>query len=326
MLRRWTYQILCVLLLQGVAYAQLTTGTVQGTVQDPSGAIVPGVELTLLNVDTNLTLVQRSNNLGTYVFGNVPPGTYVLLAKLENFKTSETTGLVVEVNRNTVVNVAIEPGDLAESVEVSAGADIIDTQSSVVRTNIGSKLITELPSNSRNPLQFAELAPGVDLNTGSLTGGSQLLGLGGVTANVSGARQQQNTFYLDGADNSAIRLNEGLQAPNVEAIAGSAGGHQQQLGRIRTAAGRLFQHHHQGRYQRSSRQLLLLFPRWRLQRQRVAAQQTGSRDARGPDAPVGRHRRRSYFAEQDVLLRLLSALHRPEHHHQLDGALSEPNG
>jgi hypothetical protein len=218
MLRRLTSAILGVFLVHAVAFAQLTTGTVQGTVQDPSGAVVPGVELSLLNVDTNLTLVQRSNNSGAYVFSNVPPGTYVLLAKLENFKTSETTGLVVEVNRNTVVNVAIEPGNLAESVEVSAGADIIDTQSSVVRTNISSRMITELPSNSRNPLQFAELAPGVDLNTGSLTGGSQLLGLGGVTASVSGARQQQNTFYLDGADNSAIRLNEGLQAPNVEAI------------------------------------------------------------------------------------------------------------
>jgi hypothetical protein len=219
MLRRLTYSILCLLLLQGAAYAQLTTGTVQGTVQDQSNAIVPGVELALLNVDTNLALTQHTNNLGAYVFSNVPPGTYRLRAILDGFKTAETTGLVVEVNRNTVVNVTIEPGDLKESVQVVAAADIIDTQSSVVRTNIASKMITELPSDSRNPLGFAEMAPGVDLNANALTGGSQMLGLGGVSANVSGARQQQNTFYLDGADNSSIRLNEGLQAPNVEAIA-----------------------------------------------------------------------------------------------------------
>lgn len=221
MRRMWTCLILGVLLpllVQGVAFAQLTTGTVQGTVQDQSGAIVPGVELDLLNVDTNLTLTQHSNDVGAYVFSNVPPGKYRLRAILESFKTSDTNNLVVEVNRNTVVNVTIEPGDLKESVEVTASTDIIDTQSSVVRTNIGSKLITELPSDSRNPLGFAELAPGVDLNSSSLTGGSQVLGLGGVSANVSGARQQQNTFYLDGADNSSIRLNEGLQAPNVEAI------------------------------------------------------------------------------------------------------------
>ena len=219
MLRRLIYPILSILLLPGIADAQLTTGTVQGTVQDPSGAIVPGVEMALLNVDTNLTLTQHTNDVGTYVFSNVPPGTYRLRAILDGFKTADTTGLVVEVNRNTVVNVKIEPGDLKESVQVVAAADIIDTQSSVVRTNIGTEMITELPSDSRNPLGFAELAPGVDLNTNSLAGGSQMLGLSGVSANVSGARQQQNTFYLDGADNSSIRLNEGLQAPNVEAIA-----------------------------------------------------------------------------------------------------------
>jgi hypothetical protein len=122
-----------VLLFQALTYAQLTTGTVQGTVQDPSGAIVPGVELALLNVDTNLTFTQHTNDLGAYVFSNVPPGTYRLRAILESFKTSDTTGLVVEVNRNTVVNVTIEPGDLKESVQVVAAADIIDTQSSVYR-------------------------------------------------------------------------------------------------------------------------------------------------------------------------------------------------
>ena len=218
MLRSFVCLALGVLILQGLVYAQLTTGTVQGTVQDPSGAVAPRVELTLWNVDTNLTLVQQTNSVGAYVFSNVPPGAYRLSAKLEGFKTSETTGLVVEVNRNTVVNITIEPGDLTQRVEVNAAADIIDTQSSVVRTNIGAKLITELPSDSRNPLKFAELAPGVELQTGSLTSGSQVLGLGGVRANVSGARQQQNTFYLDGADNSTIRQNEGLQVPNVEAI------------------------------------------------------------------------------------------------------------
>src|SRR5688572_2047382 len=218
-LRLFTCLVVWVLMLQALPYAQLTSGTVQGTVQDPSGAIVPGVEMALLNVDTNLALTQHTNEVGTYVFSNVPPGTYRLRAILDGFKTADTTGLVVEVNRNTVVNVNIEPGDLRENVQVVAAADIIDTQSSVVRTNIGTKLIAELPTESRNPLAFAELAPGVDLNASSLTGGSQMLGLGGVSANVSGARQQQNTFYLDGADNSSIRLNEGLQAPNVEAIA-----------------------------------------------------------------------------------------------------------
>jgi len=140
--------------------AQLTTGTVQGTVQDPSGAVVPAVELTLLNINTNLTLTQQSGPVGAYIFSNVPPGNYRLRAKLQNFKTSEISGIPVEVNRSTVIDVTIQPGDLTQKLEVSAAAEIIDTQSAVVRTNVDSRMITELPSSSRNPLAFAEMAPG----------------------------------------------------------------------------------------------------------------------------------------------------------------------
>ncbi|MDX2151303.1 MAG: carboxypeptidase regulatory-like domain-containing protein [Bryobacteraceae bacterium] len=207
------------LLLAATVYAQLTTGTVQGRVIDPSGAVVAGVELSLVQTATNLTFQQTTNAEGLYVFNNVPPGEYSLRTKYASFKSTVINNINVEVNRNTSIAVTIEPGDLQQRVEVNAAAEIIDTQSAVVRTNIGAQMLTVLPSPSRNPLAFAEMAPGVNMNTGALTGGSQVLGLTGVSANVSGGRQQQNTFYLDGADNSTIRRNEGLQMPNVEAIA-----------------------------------------------------------------------------------------------------------
>lgn len=199
--------------------AQLTTGTIQGRVLDSSGATVGGVELELTQVSTNFVLRQTSNAEGLYVFKSVPPGEYSLRTRFAGFKSTAISGLSVEVNRVTSLDVTIQPGDVQQAIEVSAAAEIIDTQSSVVRTNVGSKFLTDLPSSSRNPLSFAEMAPGVSMNTGALTGGSQVLGLSGVSANVAGGRQQQNTFYLDGADNSTIRRNEGLQVPNVEAIA-----------------------------------------------------------------------------------------------------------
>lgn len=206
-------------LLSTTLMGQLTVGTVQGRVLDKSGAVVAGVQVELTNTATKLILQQTSNAEGLYNFASAPPGEYVLTTRFASFKSAVIKGIVVEVNRVTSLDVTIEPGDLVQRVEVNAASEIIDTQSSVVRTNVGQKLLTDLPSSSRNPLAFAELAPGVTINTGGLTGGSQLLGQTGITASVSGSRQQQNTFYLDGADNSSIRRNEGLQMPNVDAIA-----------------------------------------------------------------------------------------------------------
>jgi hypothetical protein len=198
---------------------QQTTGTILGTVTDTSAAVVPGVRLELTNVETNSAFRQTSGTAGTYIFNAVPPGSYQLTAQLEGFKMSKATAIQVEINRNTVIDIVIEPGQLTQTVDVRAGIETIDTQSAAVKTNVSSQLIVELPSTSRNVLQMAQMAPGVEVSLGSLTGGSQMLSSGGIAANVGGGRQQQNTFYLDGSDNSGPIQNLGLQMPNPEAVA-----------------------------------------------------------------------------------------------------------
>ena len=216
-----SHLVLCsgLMILSGaVLSAQLTTGTVQGKVTDRSGAVVQGAELVLTNVETNLVFRQSSADLGNYVFNFVPPGSYTLAARMAGFRSSSVTGILVEVNKNAVVDFTLDVGAVTESVEVSASAEIVDTQSAAVKTNVGAKMITELPTVNRNPLEMAELAPGVIVNSGGFTGGSQMLSSNGMSANVSGGRQQQNTFYLDGADNSGAFRNLGLQMPNTEAV------------------------------------------------------------------------------------------------------------
>lgn len=200
------------------AFAQQATGTVQGVVLDQSAAIVPGVELTLLNVATGVATVQRSNDQGFYTFTAVQPGTYTLTAARQSFKTSEVRDIAVAVARQTVVDVVIQAGGVEETVTVSASAELIDTRSAVVGTNVQSRTVLAIPLASRNSLVAAELAPGVSVSTGALTGGSQMLGQDGVRANASGSRQQLNTFYLDGADNSGPLKNFGLQVPNPETV------------------------------------------------------------------------------------------------------------
>jgi hypothetical protein len=211
--------LLCLLALTPApADAQQTTGTVQGKVLDQTGAVVPGADLQLTNVETGLSLRQQTSAEGVYVFNLVPPGLYRIKAAASAFKNSETTGVAVEINKNTVIDITLEPGAVSETVTVSAGQERIDTQSAALKTNVNSRVLLELPLSSRNPVAVAELAPGVDVQTGGLTGGSQMISPNGMTANVSGGRQQQNTFYLDGADNSGALRNTGLQMPNPEAI------------------------------------------------------------------------------------------------------------
>ncbi len=211
--------ILTLILFAAALRGQVTTGTVQGTVTDSSGAVVPGVSLELVNAATNQRHSARSNDSGVYVFHLLPPGSYQLRAAFQGFRTAQVSGIQVEIGNNTIIDVTLQPGEVSQSVEVTAALESIDTQAASVKANVSSRLFANLPLGSRNAPRFAELVPGVEMQTGSMTGGSQLLGTDGASANVAGGRRQQNTFYLDGADNSNVRRNSSLQMPNVDAIA-----------------------------------------------------------------------------------------------------------
>lgn len=202
-----------------VLYAQVTTGSVQGVVTDSSGAVIQGADLELVNLSTNAAHAARTNDSGAYVFHLIPPGAYRLRVTYKGFRTAQVNGITVEIGRNAIIDVTLQPGEIAQSIQVEAALENVDTQSASVKANVSSRMFSGLPLGSRNPLRFAELVPGVEMQTWSMTGGSQLLGADGASANVAGGRRQQNSFYLDGADNSNVRRNSSLQMPNVNAIA-----------------------------------------------------------------------------------------------------------
>lgn len=220
MLYKITFQTFLTLALFASALsAQVTTGSVQGTVTDSSGAVVTGASLELVNTETNSKYTAQSNDSGIYVFHLLPPGQYQMRASYPGFRAAQVSGVTVEIGRNTIIDVTLQPGDVSQSIEVTATLENVDTQSASVKANVSSRMFGNLPLGSRNPLRFAELVPGVEMQTGSMKGGSQMLGANGASANVAGGRRQQNTFYLDGADNSNVRRNSSLQMPNVDAIA-----------------------------------------------------------------------------------------------------------
>src|SRR5215471_11636163 len=106
------------LLLASSLFAAETTGTVQGTVTDLTGGVLPGASIALINRDTGVRTVQTSNATGLYVFNLVPPGTYNVTGTLQGFRATTKTGLVVEINTTVRADLSLNVGTQAESIEV----------------------------------------------------------------------------------------------------------------------------------------------------------------------------------------------------------------
>jgi hypothetical protein len=208
--------LLLTLFLGHAAMGADTTGTVVGTVADPSHAAIPGVEVRLVNENTNIVTVQQSNPEGGFLFNLVLPGRYTIAASAEGFRKSAVSGIVVEVNKNTRVDLTLDLGELSQTVEVTASAGRIDSVSAQVSTNVARTYVSELPTSTRSVLSFAELAPGVQLQNTSIL--PYLIGVVGTSALVNGNRTGGNVFYLDGSDNSGAFQNTAFQFPNPESV------------------------------------------------------------------------------------------------------------
>ncbi len=208
------------LLVVAPVWGDSTTGTVHGVVKEQSGGVIPGVEVLLINQGTNVRTTVLSDDEGGFVLNLVPPGQYALEVSHPGFRTAVVKGVLVEINKNTRVDVLLTVGELSNSIEVLASATTqrIDTRSAQVGTNVAEHYVSELPSFSRNALEYALMAPGVELDTSQIAGGSQVLNIQGTYASVNGNRNQRNSFYLDGSDNSGSYRNSALQFPNPDAV------------------------------------------------------------------------------------------------------------
>jgi len=198
----------------GCATAQvLPVGTVDGTVKDPSGAVLPGVKVTLTNRDTQQERAAATSESGYYFFPLVAPGSYQVSAQKEGFKRAEQQA-VVETGRRTTADLGLEIGQVTESVEVQAQTPLLETSTAVVSRNISRRFIQELPLLGRNPLKLILLSAGVTANT---TTNSNLLDISGSSyVSANGANNRQNEFLMDGIPNNVSdRVN---YIPPVDAV------------------------------------------------------------------------------------------------------------
>ncbi len=201
-------------LLSSTAWAQ-GTGTIYGTIIDPSGLPVPNCKVKGVLLERTVIRTAITSAEGYYVLPSAPVGTYTISAEAAGFKSYTRTGVVLTTDQNVRVDVKLEIGSVTQSVEVSAAAPLVDTRSSTLGTLIDSRRITDLPLNGRNILQLAVLLPGTtQVNAAQMFTGYA----SGPTMSVSGSRTNENVFLFDGSLYHQLYRNTGLNYPPPDAM------------------------------------------------------------------------------------------------------------
>ena len=187
---------------------------IQGTVTDPSGAVLAGVKLTATNVGTNLSYIVDTQADGNYVLLNLPIGAYRVSAEHSGFRTYTASGITLVLDQVYALNIKMELGQISEQVLVEAARVQVETVNTQLGTVITGDTIVDMPLNGRNWTQLQLLEPGV-------MGGSDRFGngTGGTSFSTNGSQTQQNSFLINGQDSNDLPLNTALIIPSPDAIA-----------------------------------------------------------------------------------------------------------
>jgi hypothetical protein len=210
--------------LASIAGAQaVAIGSVSGAVTDQSGSLVPGATVLMTETDKAAVHTITTNTDGRYSFNNLPAGPYRLEVKANGFKDYRQVGIILQVAENLTQNVALQVGSLNETVEVQAGASMVETRDSSISQVIEQQRIVDLPLNGRNLtslLMISGVATGtMTLNGGDLTGSKNMGGSAGSGQfSVAGGAANGLNYLLDGGDNNDSFSNVNLPIPFPDAV------------------------------------------------------------------------------------------------------------
>ncbi|HET6177497.1 MAG TPA: carboxypeptidase regulatory-like domain-containing protein [Candidatus Sulfotelmatobacter sp.] len=197
--------------------AQGTTGRVLGKVADPSGAILAGVKVTLVNEATNVSRDTTTNQNGDYDFVEVPVGTYRVEFDFTGFKKNIRRGVALDINQVITLNMTMQLGATQEVVDVTSEAPLVETTSTQLGAVVGDRAVSQLPLNSRDTYQFLQLQPGVMSTVGSsnsIVYGSNNAG----AVSVNGGRGRSNNFSVNGGDANDQFVNLPTVQPSPDSI------------------------------------------------------------------------------------------------------------
>ena len=216
-LRTFCAFLVALVLGAGHVYAQAgATAQITGTVRDSSGGVLPGVDVSATQTQTNFSRSSVTDENGNFTLTNLPIGPYRLQAMLSGFRTFQQTGIVLTVNANPEIAIEMGLGELTETVSVEAATPLVETRSPSLGSVIDNERIEELPLNGRNATDLIALSPaavpqpGLNATSRSMAGGQAFAVAGGQGFGVA--------YLLDGATHNNPYDNLNLPLPFPDAL------------------------------------------------------------------------------------------------------------
>lgn len=217
--------LLGLLLITSIMYGQIRSGTIAGTVKDPTGAVVANADVVVTEQGTNVATATKTNEAGNYTVPYLPAGNYTVSVTVPGFLTYRQTQIPLATAQSVRVDVELKVGGVEQAIEVTADAAQIQTDSSTVQGAMQSEMITNIPNISQNPLFYAMLQAGVvPRNAASDSTSLNSFGIGTngrrqwSALGVNGGRAFTNDIQLDGLPVMGGGYNEASVVPNTEGL------------------------------------------------------------------------------------------------------------
>ena len=211
------------LMFPAIASAQLSNAAINGTVQDNSGAVIPGATVVLHNIAQNVDRSVTTNGVGSYVILDIIPGNYDLSVSKEGFTAARQSDITLVVNQTATVNITLSPGVVTQTVNVQASAVALEASTAELGVAIVKTEVNDLPLNGRNFTQLLNLTPGVSTvnvsQNSSGAGGIWSTPIGTFTyPAVNGQTNRSDLFYVDGINDQGSFGSTYVVAPVVDDI------------------------------------------------------------------------------------------------------------
>jgi hypothetical protein len=210
--------VVCFLLAAYPIYSQTTFGSIVGTVTDPSGAAVANTEVVLTNLGTNTKRTGTTNSDGLYQFVNLPPSQYSVAITKTGFTKVLRSPITVQTETTTTINIALQVGDVSQTVEVTAQTPLLQTETSSLGQVVDQRKTNELPLNGRNPLNLVALVPSVVPQGGSMTNPNGQNPFAWGNYQIGGGMANQSMVWLDGSPVNGSYINITALIPTQDSL------------------------------------------------------------------------------------------------------------